>query len=115
MPSITREQLHRWKAEGRDFALVNVLPPETFHERHIPGSVNVPGNDPQFAEKAAQVVHDPNRPVVVYCANLQCQASPHAATALEQAGFTQVYDYEAGMADWEAAGLPVDGLAMSRS
>jgi hypothetical protein len=37
--------------------------------------------------------------------------SPRAAGRLEQFGFTNVYDYVAGIADWKAAGLPVDGDA----
>jgi CBS domain-containing protein len=35
--------------------------------------------------------------------------SPRAAWRLEQLGFTEVYDYVAGKADWLAAGLPTVG------
>ncbi|NNL68486.1 MAG: CBS domain-containing protein [Acidimicrobiia bacterium] len=35
--------------------------------------------------------------------------SPRAACRLEALGFEQVYDYTAGIADWKAAGLPVEG------
>ncbi len=35
--------------------------------------------------------------------------SPRAACRLERLGFEQVYDYIAGIADWKAAGRPVDG------
>ncbi len=38
--------------------------------------------------------------------------SPRAACRLEAFGFTQVYDYTAGIADWKAAGLAVDGSAV---
>ncbi|HXF73749.1 MAG TPA: CBS domain-containing protein [Actinomycetota bacterium] len=37
--------------------------------------------------------------------------SPRAAWRLESLGFTEVYDYAAGKADWAAAGLPVEGAA----
>ena len=37
--------------------------------------------------------------------------SPRAAWRLESLGFTNVYDYEAGKADWFAAGLPREGDA----
>lgn len=37
--------------------------------------------------------------------------SPRAACRLEALGFDQVYDYVAGIADWKAAGLPVEGSA----
>ena len=35
--------------------------------------------------------------------------SPRAAWRLESLGFTQVYDYVAGKADWFASGLPIEG------
>jgi CBS domain-containing protein len=37
--------------------------------------------------------------------------SPRAAWRLESLGFSQVYDYVAGKADWGAAGLPREGTA----
>lgn len=37
--------------------------------------------------------------------------SPRAACRLEGLGFTDVYDYVEGIADWKAAGLPVEGEA----
>ena len=38
--------------------------------------------------------------------------SPRAAWRLEALGFTEVYDYVAGKADWSGAGLPVEGTVM---
>ena len=35
--------------------------------------------------------------------------SPRAACRLEAFGFERVYDYTAGIADWRAAGLPIEG------
>lgn len=35
--------------------------------------------------------------------------SPRAACRLEALGFTRVYDYVDGIADWTAAGLPTEG------
>ena len=35
--------------------------------------------------------------------------SPRAASRLESLGFTQVFDYAAGQADWFASGLPREG------
>ena len=39
--------------------------------------------------------------------------SPRAAWRLESLGFTQVFDYVAGKADWFAAGLPREGRLAS--
>jgi Mg/Co/Ni transporter MgtE len=35
--------------------------------------------------------------------------SPRAAARLEALGFTEVYDYVAGKADWASFGLPIEG------
>ncbi len=35
--------------------------------------------------------------------------SPRAAARLETLGFTQVFDYAAGKADWTSSGLPTEG------
>ncbi len=40
--------------------------------------------------------------------------SPRAASRLESLGFTRVYDYVAGEADWLANGLPSEGRDASR-
>ena len=39
--------------------------------------------------------------------------SPRAASRLETLGFTRVYDYSAGKADWGSYGLPLEGQADS--
>lgn len=41
--------------------------------------------------------------------------SPRAAWRLETLGFDPVYDYEAGKADWAAAGLPREGRVASET
>ncbi|MCH8919313.1 MAG: CBS domain-containing protein [Chloroflexi bacterium] len=37
--------------------------------------------------------------------------SPRAAARLDSIGFTQVFDYAAGKADWTSSGLPTEGTA----
>src|SRR6266446_5090605 len=37
--------------------------------------------------------------------------SPRAAWRLESIGFTRIYDYSAGKADWGSFGLPLEGSA----
>jgi CBS domain-containing protein len=39
--------------------------------------------------------------------------SPRAAWRLESLGFSEVYDYPPGKADWSASGLPTDGRRAS--
>ena len=83
-----------------DFVLVNVLPRETFNEQHIRTSVNVPLQSENFLDVMEQLAGGKDREIVVYCANADCDASDKAARKLDAAGFTRVYDYDGGTADW---------------
>lgn len=101
MQSITRDDLKRMnEQQHEDFVLINVLPRDAFQKRHIRTSINVPGGDDDFVETVERVAGGKDRKIVVYCASFDCDASPKAGRKLEEAGFTQVYDYEGGTEDW---------------
>jgi rhodanese-related sulfurtransferase len=86
--------------------LINALPREAHVAKHIPGSVNVPVGD---IDQVEALVPNKDEPVVVYCANADCDASLKAAQALEEKGYTNVIDFEGGYAGWRQAGHPLVG------
>ena len=108
MRTIDRSELKRWLDEGRDFALVEVLAPEKYRAFHLPGAINIPVGDENFDAKIQEAVPDESRPVVAYCHDPRCTASPKAARRMDELGHQQVYDYEAGKRDWREAGLPIE-------
>ncbi len=85
---------------------VEVLPASAYEEQHIPGAVSIPLPD-LTAEAVADL--DPDRPVVTYCFDFQCDLSSRAAVRFELLGFGEVYDFVASKAGWMAACLPVEG------
>ncbi len=87
--------------------LINVLNADDFTREHIPGSVNIPVSHPGFVERVEQTVGDKGTRVVVYCASRECPASENAARKLEEAGFSNVMDFEEGMQGWKDAGRRV--------
>ncbi|MDT8410339.1 MAG: rhodanese-like domain-containing protein [Wenzhouxiangellaceae bacterium] len=104
MKKISREELKKMnELEHEDFVLINVLSREAFNEKHIRTSINIPVENEDFVEQVEAVAGGKQRKIVVYCANFDCDASPKAAKALEQAGFEQVYDYAGGTEDWFAS------------
>jgi len=105
MTTIDRDQAKRMFDE--DAAVpVEVLPQSEFERFHLPGALNVPlGED--FDARIQEAVPDKHRPVVVYCKDETCDASPRAAQRMEALGYDRIYDYAAGKADWAAAGLPI--------
>lgn len=106
--TIDTARLKEMKQRNAGLAVVNVLPKEQFDKEHIPDSENIPLGADDFEQKIRQVSGGKDEPIVVYCASTECDASPTAAKKLDAAGFTAVYDYEAGMRGWKEARLPVD-------
>ncbi len=106
MTDIDRQQLQRMMDE-QAVTVVEVLGKAQYDDFHLPGAINVPLGD-DFADAIEVAVPDKHAPVVVYCWDENCDASPKAAKRMEQLGYEQVYDYAAGKADWQAAGKPVE-------
>jgi len=106
MQTINRDTLQE-KMNTGDVKVVDVLGADQYNHFHLPGAINVPlGED--FESRIQQAVPDKQQEVVVYCADSKCPASPEAAKKMDSLGYQNVYDYEAGKADWRLAGLAVE-------
>jgi rhodanese-related sulfurtransferase len=105
MQEISREQVR--SLMRRNASIVEVLPEPNFREGHLPGAINVPF-DEAFDEHVQSAIPDKNVPVVVYCADSRCRLSPQAAERLDRLGYTKVFDYTAGKADWQKASLQTE-------
>lgn len=106
MQTITRDELNARLHQG-ELTLVEVLDEKYYRKFHLPGAINVPLGE-EFDRAIQQAVPDKETPVVVYCMDSDCHASPQAAERMEALGFQQVFDYAAGKMDWKEAGLPVE-------
>ena len=106
MQTISRKQTEELVSDD-SVAVVDVLSADNFDDYHLPGAINVPLGE-RFDEQIQQVVPDKSTPVLVYCYDTECNASPKAAQRLDKLGYETVYDYEGGKVDWKEAGLPVE-------
>jgi len=102
MKTISAEELKKKIDAGEDFEFVDVLSKDSFEAKHLPGSKNIPVDE--LEEKAETELPDKDKEVIVYCASTECQASPRAAKKLEEMGYTNVVDFEVGLAGWQDAG-----------
>lgn len=107
MQTIRARELKTMMDRRDDLTVINVLDREAFDEEHIPGSVNVPLDDDEFLASVEELAGGTDETVVVYCASRDCQASPKAARRLTAHGFTDVIDFEGGMAEWKLADFGV--------
>ncbi|WP_243358240.1 YceI family protein [Fundidesulfovibrio terrae] len=109
--SIAAANLKQWLDEGRNLAVVDVLPPEYFAATHIPGAVNHCVYQVVFLSEMEAAFPDKARPIVVYSASHHCHGAQDAAEKLLDAGYEDVTACQDGLAGWKAAGLPLEGDA----
>lgn len=105
MNRVNARQLWKMMREASGPAVIDVLEPDDFREKHIPNAKNVPVTATDFVDRVESRVPSRDEPVVVYRASEDCDASERAAEKLEKAGFTNVIDYSAGVQGWKDAGF----------
>jgi rhodanese-related sulfurtransferase len=107
MQTINREQLKARLDSAEHPKLVMTLPLAAFNLKHIPGSVRC------YTPPEALALLKPDEEIVVYCSCPECPASECTGRWLERHGFSRVLHYAGGVVDWEAAGLPLEGLLVA--
>ncbi len=89
--------------------LLHVLPEAVFAARRLPGSANACVYEMVFADKVRELAPDPARPIVVYGAGEGSLDADAARDKLAAAGYARVAVFAGGLAEWAAAGLPLEG------
>lgn len=89
--------------------IVDVLSPESYLKHHLPGAINIPLHEGDFKALTEKMIPDKSVPIIVYCANRECQASPTAAKKLAKMGYRSVSDYENGLKEWRELGYELGG------
>ncbi|MFT5284326.1 MAG: rhodanese-related sulfurtransferase [Planctomycetota bacterium] len=107
METITASELKERQQNGEDLHLINVLPAVSFKKQHLRGSINISAYNEDFLDRIAALVSDQADTLVLYCLTKSCNASSKAAQRLDQAGYTQVFDFEGGVKEWLAAGYAI--------
>jgi phage shock protein E len=83
--------------------VIDVRTPQEYAEGHVPGALNIDIASPTFADEIAALPADET--YVVYCRS--GNRSAQAATIMAEAGFTDVYNVDAGLATLASAGVPL--------
>lgn len=82
--------------------VIDVRTPQEYSEGHVPSAINIPHTE--IATRLDAISQHKDQPVVIYCKSGRRAAI--AATALQQAGFTQLLHLEGDIEAWQANGLP---------
>lgn len=99
--NVSAAELHEL-LEDKDFVLVNV---------HIPFAGNIAGTDlsipyDQIEQNLAKLPSDKNAKILLYCRS--GRMSEIAAEDLTELGYTNVWNLEGGMVQWEQAGFEIE-------
>ena len=109
--TITTAELKQKIDAGASMYLIDVLAPESFEARHVPGAKHV-RKGPDFVERFEKEIGAPkDTEIIVYCSSDTCVASVQSAEQLEAAGYTNVVHYKDGLAGWKNAGYAFEGKA----
>jgi polyisoprenoid-binding protein YceI/rhodanese-related sulfurtransferase len=89
--------------------LIDLLPPEHFERRHLPGAKNACVYQVVFLDSVAQIVADKSLPIILYGAGAGAMDASVAAEKLTRAGYTDLAVFPGGIEAWAEAGLGLEG------
>ena len=106
---MTARELQTRLQSARPPQLLQLLPAEIFAAARIPGSQNACVYEMAFLDQVRALVPDASAPIIVYGAGEGSLDAATAAEKLRAAGYAHVQPFEGGLAEWTAAGLPLEG------
>jgi|SRR3954462_8641532 phage shock protein E len=84
--------------------VLDVRTKKEYQEGHIPGSILIDFNSPDFEKEIAKL--DKNKTYLVHCA--AGGRSTKACNKMQELNFKDVYNLEGGMRAWQKEGKPVE-------
>jgi rhodanese-related sulfurtransferase len=108
---ISASDLKKLLAENPETVLIDLLPPEHFASRHIPGARNACVFQVSFLNDLAIAAPDKQTPIVVYGASQRCQDTTVALEKLDRAGYANTSFLPGGLEAWCEAGYDLEGKA----
>jgi rhodanese-related sulfurtransferase len=105
--TIERDELKAKIDRADPFALIMALNRWAFDAKHLPGSVHFDTPEELYAAVG------PDDDIVVYCSQPDCLSSVALYRDLVRRGYRHVRRYSGGLLDWEAAGYPLEGDAVT--
>ncbi|MGO4326487.1 rhodanese-like domain-containing protein [Cupriavidus sp. 2TAF22] len=87
----------------RNAVVVDIREATEYAKGHLPQAKSAPLAD--LANRAAGLAKDKSVPIIVVCQT--GQRSGKGQAVLKEAGYSEIYSLEGGLAAWQQAGLPV--------
>ncbi len=97
-----------------DTVVIDLLSPEHFAGRHIPGADNACVFQVSFLDDLAGIVADKSRPIVVYGSSRRSRDAAVALEKMDRANYEQVSFVDGGLEAWCEANYELTGEATDR-
>lgn len=94
--------------QARGELLLDIREADDYQEFRIPNSMHIPYG--RLASRLAEL--EPYKTKTIMVIDHAGLRSPRALELLQKAGYTQVFAVKGGIAEWQAAGLPVEKPGM---
>lgn len=107
MKPMSAKELKVAMGDGAAFTLVDIRDEGSYHEKHIPGALNLPPEE-QTPEIAGKVIADKDTWVIVYGGDGGPDAAGATCGKLEGLGYTNVSCLSDGIMGWMDAGYIVE-------
>jgi rhodanese-related sulfurtransferase len=91
------------KTQESGVITLDVRTPGEFMEGHLVNAINIDVENPSFATEIAKL--DKTATYAVYCRS--GRRSANAIATMKDAGFTNMFNLNAGVQEWAQAGLPL--------
>lgn len=98
---VSPQEVYNALQEDSTLQLIDVRSTEEYGVTHLKSSQNICVTAPGFKEKAEKL--DKSLPIYVYCK--KGGRSAQASQILADMGFTQIYDLQGGITNWESQEL----------
>ena len=108
---IVASELKNLLTEKSETVLIDLLSPEHFTKRHIPGAQNVCLFYASFLNDLEVAASDKQAPIFVYGAGPNSQDAATALEKLNRTGYENVTFLEGGLEAWRRAGYGLEGEA----
>jgi rhodanese-related sulfurtransferase/polyisoprenoid-binding protein YceI len=105
---ITSEELKRWLDDKRDFILIDVMTPEEYEKKHLPGARRATVYEVTFLDQVSTIAPKSEKKIVVYAEKADSAAAQAAREKLLKAGYENVLVLAKGLSGWLAAGYPLE-------
>jgi len=105
--AITRDDLKkRMDSREEKFTLIDARSSKSYNKEHIKGAKSLPVKE--FDKERVLKQYDTHEEIIVYCGNLNWDASSNVASWLQDLGYLKVLEFKEGIDYWKEAWFPTE-------